>query len=70
MSTDFQVYAQGLCYASVCTSLTNEQATAHMGPSGTSRGWQVSDENFADGTPNGSPCPEHPETHRHVLFDC
>lgn len=67
---DFVVYAEGLCFASACTSLSNEAAVARMPAAGTSHGWQVSDENFRDGTPNGSPCNQRPETHRHLLFEC
>lgn len=67
---NFSVYSEGLCFASVCTSLTNEEAAARMLPAGTDRGWRVSTEDFRDGTPNGSPCPQQPETHRHLLFDC
>jgi len=67
---DFIVYASGLCYASVCTTLTGEQAAAQMFPAGTRRGWHLSDEDFANGTPNGSPCERYPDTHRHFLLDC
>lgn len=67
---DFTLYAEGFCMASVCTSLTNEQATDRMPPTGISSRWQVADEPFQDGTPNGSPCPDNPTTHRHLLFEC
>ena len=67
---DFAIYAEGLCFASVCTSLTNDEATARMGASGTSHGWQVADQPFASGEANGSPCHDNPTTHRHLLFEC
>jgi hypothetical protein len=67
---EFLVYASGLCYASVCTSLSGEEAAARMFPAGTRRGWQLSEEGFVDGTPNGTPCDRYPDTHRHFLLDC
>lgn len=70
MANEFVLMGEGLCYAAVCTSLTDEQATARMPIAGTSRGWQVSEEDFKDGTPNGAPCRDNPTTHRHILFDC
>lgn len=73
MNDEFTVYAEGLCYASVCTSLADEAATQRMNTlhhSGTSRGWQIADEPFRNGDPNGRPCEQRPDTHRHLLFDC
>lgn len=68
--SDFTVYAEGLCMASVCTSLSDEDATERMPATGISSRWQIADEPFRDGTPNGSPCPDNPDTHRHLLFEC
>lgn len=71
---DFHVYAMGLCNASVCTSLTDEQATARINetnPTGIARTWQLSDNStFAGGDPHPCPCNEKPDTHRHLLFSC
>lgn len=69
----FAAYAVGLCSASVCTSLTDEQATARLNetePTGISSPWSVADEDFANGDPNGRPCNTRPATHRHLLFHC
>ena len=70
----FECYALGLVCASVCTSLTNEEAARRLNalhPTGISSGWEVAeDATFADGeTPNPAPCPDV-EGHRHVLFEC
>jgi len=67
---DLIMYSQGICYASVCTVFERDQIAAHCPPSGTSLGWQVSDEDFQDGTKNGSPCPILPGTRRHWLMEC
>jgi hypothetical protein len=70
------VYALGLCYASVCTSTSNEDTTAYVNtkhPTGLDHGWEISsDTHFADGPhkPNPCPCDVHPDTHRHVLYEC
>lgn len=72
-SLEFTVYAEGLFYASVCSSLTKEQTQDRMAarPSGTSFGWQLSeDEKFANGQPNPCPCDQQPDTHTHYLFEC
>jgi len=68
---DFMVYTEGLCYASVCSSLDQAEVAARMcrRPSGTTGGWTLSDHNkFADGKSNPCPCELHPETHKHYLF--
>ena len=69
---EFTIYLEGLCYSSVCTSLSDEDATArrNLAPSGTAIGWRIADEPFRDGTPNGSPCEQRPDTHRHLLYEC
>jgi hypothetical protein len=66
----FAIYTEGLCFASVCTSLTDEQATARMPEAGGDLVWRIFDGPFHDGIPNGSPCPDDPDTHRHLLFEC
>lgn len=69
----FISYAHGLVYASVCTSLTDDEATTRLNferPTGVDSPWRISDDpTFADGTPHPAPCPSSPE-HRHVLFTC
>ena len=70
---DFRVYAAGLCATSVCTSLSSEDAAERLNrerPTGISSRWSVAAEPFADGTPNGSACPDAPATHKHYLFTC
>lgn len=71
---DFRAYAVGFVSASVCTSLTDEQATARLNaeqPTGIESPWQVADDvTFASGDPNPRPCHDWPDTHRHILFHC
>ena len=68
---DFMVYTEGLCYASVCSSLAQAEVVARMRrrPCGTTGGWVLSDhKEFAEGKPNPCPCEQHPKTHKHYLF--
>jgi hypothetical protein len=61
-----------MCYASVCTSLSDDDATDELNlawPTGIESRWTIADEAFADGTPNPAPCADAP-THRHLLFSC
>jgi hypothetical protein len=67
LKTTFVAYAVGHYYASACTSLTDDEATNCMGTQHPGA-WQIADEAFADGRPNGGPCAEKPSSHRHVLF--
>lgn len=70
---DFAAYSVGLVNASVCTSLHNAEATFRLNfehPTGIESRWEIADEPFLDGTPNGAPCPHNPGTHRHLLFHC
>lgn len=73
MKHEFTVYAIGLCYASVCTNLSLEQATKRLNaehPSGTTQKWQKSkDPTFHDGSPNPCNC-EQGTGKKHWLFDC
>jgi hypothetical protein len=68
----FEPYGVGLCYASVCTDLSDEEATARLNlthPTGVTP-WQVSDEpTFSGGEANPAPCSDS-TTCRHVLFVC
>lgn len=68
----FTPYAVGLCYASVCTDLTDDEATAKLNltrPTGIEFGWKIADEPFSGGEPNPTPCPDDPSC-RHILFVC
>lgn len=70
---DFTAYAVGLCYASACTSLSDQEAAERMNvehPTGISSRWSVADEAFRTGEPNGVACHDRPNTHRHLLFAC
>lgn len=74
MAEAFCIYADGLVHASVCTSLTDEQAIDRINeefPTGIPNQWEISpDEKFASGERNGCPCETLPDTHRHLLFVC
>lgn len=68
------VYSQGLCYCSACASkeLTREEVEAlvnRLNPSGTSHAWEISEEPFASGAPNPSPCNDGPGR-LHYLLVC
>ncbi len=70
---EFDAYAVGICYASVCTSLSAEEATKKLNvfhPTGTSSQWELSEHSFATGEPNPCLCTDSPETHKHYLFSC
>lgn len=68
----FTAYGVGLCYASVCTRLTDEQAAERLNeehPTGVTP-WKVSsDEKFSGGESNPCRCPDD-DRNRHILFDC
>lgn len=73
VSETFTVTAVGLCAAAVCTSLTNDEATGRLNtahPTGISSRWELADKPFPNGDPNPGPCPDHPDTHRHLYFHC
>lgn len=74
MPKEFCIYADGLVHSSVCTSLTDEQATSRINeqlPTGIASQWEISpDEKFSTGEWNGCPCETFPDTHRHILFNC
>ena len=69
---DFVVYGEGLIYASVCSSLAQDEVVArmHRRLCGTHAGWGLSDKAFKTGEPNPCPCDNQPETHKHYLFEC
>ncbi|MGP4092977.1 hypothetical protein [Nonomuraea sp. KM90] len=69
----FTVITVGLCVATVCTSVTNDEATGRLNvahPTGISTRWELAGDPFPNGDPNPSPCRDHPDTHRHLLFHC
>lgn len=70
---EFEAYSVGLCSASVCTSLSPEEATLCLNlrhPTGIASRWQLSEDTaFRDGTPHPCQCPDHPEN-KHYLFHC
>lgn len=66
------VIGEGLCYATVCTTLDDEAVDAAMAarPATVNRGWARStDATFATGQPNPCPCEQRPDTNRHVLYE-
>lgn len=65
---DFERLKEGLFNAQVCTSLSDDEAAARMNltPSGTSHGWQLTDEVSQQPVP----CADRPATHRHLIFEC
>lgn len=69
---EFTPYKVGLCYASVCTRLSDQEATDRLNatcPTGLDHGWKIADEPFASGDPNPSPCCDG-GPNRHILFVC
>lgn len=73
MADEFVIYSEGIVCASVCSSLPIEEVKARMAAhfTGTSSQWTLSeDPTFKGGEPNPCPCNEHPETHKHYLFNC
>jgi len=68
----FVAYGVGLVHASVCTDLSDEEATAALNrehPTGVSP-WSIStDKTFSGGEPNPCPCPDA-SGRRHILFSC
>jgi len=74
MANDFVAYSVGAVAASVCTSLSVEDATVRLNeqhPTGISSKWSLSeDKYFADKIhENGCQCPDYPEN-KHYLFTC
>lgn len=67
----FWLYSEGITFGSVCTSLTDAEATERINrehPTGVGADWGVSTlPSFADGTPNPGPCAGNP-ANRHILF--
>lgn len=69
----FTVYSLGLCYASVCSSLSPEETTERLNreaPTGINHPWSLAEEDFSNGAPNPCACEHTPLTHKHYLFSC
>ena len=71
---EFEAYGIGLCSASVCTSLSVDEAVVKMNeenPTGISSNWSLSaDTHFHGGTyTNGCDCPDYPGN-KHYLLNC
>jgi hypothetical protein len=69
---EFDAYSVGLVFASVCTSLSIEDATRRLNaesPTGVGD-WMLHDGDFRTGESNPCPCDKAPETHKHMLFSC
>ena len=71
---DYKCYTVGLCAASVCTRLSDEETTKRLNmehPVGFGPGWTISkDTHFRQGQTNPCPCEDMPDTHRHILYEC
>lgn len=71
----YSIVPPGICMWSVCAlnSLDVDEVMRQanmMSPTGISSRWQLSDDQFADGHPNPSPCDQLPESRTHYLLEC
>lgn len=69
---DFLAYAVGMCNASVCTRLDDEETARLLNashPTGVGPWTKSTALTFASGDPMPNPCEDF-TTHRHVLFEC
>ncbi|MDQ5821949.1 MAG: hypothetical protein M3540_10960 [Actinomycetota bacterium] len=67
-------YTVGLCAMSVCAKneVDRSDIEAHANrehPTGISSRWEITDEPFADGTPNPTPCNQE-SSRSHYLLHC
>lgn len=72
LEDEFIVYSEGICFASVCTTMTTEDAEKEINkrrPTGIHSGWKLSKEAFASGHANPCQC-DTDSTRRHMLFNC
>lgn len=72
MPDKFTVYADGLCYCSVCTNLPAEKVADRANaenPTGTRTRWELSEDRFKTGEPNPCQCEKDPEC-KHYLLVC
>jgi hypothetical protein len=69
---EFVIYNSGLCFCSVCTSLSPEEAEDRVNSEILSvpTRWTLHDGTFKNGEANPCPCDDKPETHKHMLFSC
>ncbi len=69
----FTAYTVGLCCASVCTSLSVEEAAVKLNqqhPTGIESQWKPSEQpTFRGGVKNGCDCPDYPGN-KHYLMEC
>lgn len=67
----FEAYSTGLCYASVCTNLSNDEATDRLNVENWTgvTPWAISGGNFASGESNPCACTDRADC-RHILFEC
>ena len=70
--TEFTIYANGLCYSSVCSSLPQEEVKRRMAEelTGVTHPWTLSHKPFRTGETNPCPGDMNPRTHKHYLFEC
>jgi hypothetical protein len=72
-TNEFEAYSVGICAASVCTSLTPEQAAERLNetnPTGIASRWEPSKSlRFHTGEKNGCDCPDYKGNH-HYLMQC
>lgn len=64
----FHAYSVGDFRASACTNMTDDVALATLTLEYPDL-WRVSDDQFGEGIPNGTECPDGLVGCRHVLFD-
>ena len=75
MKKEFEIYARGLIYMSVCTNIADEKEIERMAnlenPTGIKSKWRIDSEGkFRTGESNPHPCEKKPETHYHYLLSC
>jgi hypothetical protein len=67
-----EVYAKGIVYSSVCTNMPKRKLVEYMGehePTGIDSSWEIAEENFRGGEPNGCDCPDK-KGNKHWLVVC
>lgn len=71
---DFYIFKTNVFAIAVCTSLQDKEeierrANAEI-PTRIGSDWAISDKPFLCGTPQGNPCGDFPETHKHYMLVC
>jgi hypothetical protein len=69
------IYSNGIVHCSVCVEkdLSREEIEAQVNaanPAGTTHGWKIDEEPFAEGAANPHPCEDAPEERLHYLMVC